>query len=111
MTNQLLVIVNSAGGAAAAAGDVLSDMLIGAFAATGVTADVHILAAGAMAAAIAAAAKKQRRVVVAGGDGTAACAAQAMIGSAAELAILPLGTLNHLAGDLGIPADLNAGQR
>ena len=108
MTNQLLVLVNSAGGAAAAAGDALSDILIGAFAATGVTADVHILAAGATAAAIAAAAKKQRRVIVAGGDGTAACAAQAMIGSAAELAILPLGTLNHLARDLGIPADLNA---
>jgi len=108
MVNQLLVLVNSAGGAAASAGDALSDMLVSAFIATGVTADVRILGAGAMGAAIASAVEKRRRIVVAGGDGTAACAAQAIIGSDAELALLPLGTLNHLARDLGIPADLNA---
>lgn len=108
MPNQLLVLVNGAGGAAAAAGDALSDTLVAAFSATGVTAEVQILAAGAIAAAITAALKKRRRVVVAGGDGTAACAAQAMIGSDAELALLPLGTLNHLARDLGIPGDLTA---
>ena len=45
------------------------------------------------------------RVLVAGGDGTIASAASALIGSATELAILPGGTLNHFATDLGIPTD------
>jgi diacylglycerol kinase family enzyme len=47
-----------------------------------------------------------RRVVIAGGDGSLASAASALSGSDAELAILPSGTLNHLAKDLGVPLDL-----
>jgi len=43
-----------------------------------------------------------RRILVAGGDGTIATAACALIGSGTELAILPGGTLNHFARDLGI---------
>lgn len=46
-------------------------------------------------------------VVVAGGDGTINTAAQLLAGSDKTLAILPSGTLNHLARDLGIPADLD----
>lgn len=45
------------------------------------------------------------RVLVAGGDGTIASAASALIGTTTELAILPGGTLNHFATDLGIPTD------
>lgn len=48
-----------------------------------------------------------RRVLVAGGDGSIATAAGAMRGKACELAILPGGTLNHLAQDLGLPEDLD----
>ena len=47
-----------------------------------------------------------RLVVVGGGDGSVSSAAQALAGTDATLAILPLGTLNHLARDLGIPLDL-----
>ncbi len=52
-----------------------------------------------------------KRVLVAGGDGTIGSAAAAMAGSGAELAILPCGTLNHLAKDLDIPLDLELAAR
>lgn len=46
-------------------------------------------------------------IVVAGGDGTIACAAQVLTGQDVPLAILPLGTMNLLAKDLGLPLDLD----
>ena len=49
-----------------------------------------------------------QRVIVAGGDGTVATAASVIAGTNVSLAILPAGTLNHLAKDLGIPTDLRA---
>ena len=45
------------------------------------------------------------RILVAGGDGTIATAAGALLDTKIELAILPGGTLNHFATDLGIPTD------
>ena len=48
------------------------------------------------------------RIIVAGGDGTVATAASIIAGTEVSLAILPAGTLNHLAKDLGIPTDLRA---
>jgi diacylglycerol kinase family enzyme len=52
-----------------------------------------------------------RRVLVAGGDGSVATAADALRGKGCELAILPGGTLNHLAQDLGLPSDLDEAVR
>lgn len=45
------------------------------------------------------------RVLVSGGDGTIASAADALLGTECELAVLPGGTLNHFARDLGLPRD------
>ena len=52
-----------------------------------------------------------RRVVIAGGDGSIATAAGALRGTSCELAILPGGTLNHLAQELGIPDSLDEAVR
>ena len=49
-----------------------------------------------------------RLIIVGGGDGSVGAAASALAGSDATLGILPLGTLNHFARDLGIPFDLAA---
>jgi diacylglycerol kinase family enzyme len=46
-----------------------------------------------------------RRVLVSGGDGTIATAAAALLDTPAELAILPGGTLNHFARDLGVSTE------
>ena len=45
-------------------------------------------------------------VVAGGGDGTVNGIASVLAGTATPLAVLPLGTLNHFAKDLGIPLDL-----
>ena len=51
-------------------------------------------------------------VVVAGGDGTVACAGHALAGGDIPLGILPFGTMNLLAKDLGLPiGDVAAGLR
>ena len=47
-------------------------------------------------------------IAAGGGDGTLNGVASHLVGSATTLGILPLGTLNHFAKDLGIPADPDA---
>jgi diacylglycerol kinase family enzyme len=47
-----------------------------------------------------------RLVVAAGGDGTVNAVASVVLPRGVPLGVLPLGTLNHFAKDLGIPLDL-----
>jgi YegS/Rv2252/BmrU family lipid kinase len=47
-------------------------------------------------------------IVAAGGDGTASAVAGGLAGTDVPLAVLPLGTLNHFAKDLGMPLELAA---
>jgi diacylglycerol kinase family enzyme len=53
-----------------------------------------------------AAGSRADRVVAGGGDGTVAAVASAIMGSDKALGVLPFGTMNHFAKDLGIPLDL-----
>ncbi|MFL6593358.1 MAG: diacylglycerol/lipid kinase family protein [Luteimonas sp.] len=50
-------------------------------------------------------------VVAAGGDGTVNAVASRLLDRDTTLGVLPLGTLNHFARDLGIPDDLDGAAR
>ncbi len=45
-------------------------------------------------------------IVAAGGDGTVSAVAGGLVGTDTPLAVLPLGTLNHFAKDLGMPLEI-----
>jgi diacylglycerol kinase family enzyme len=103
----LPVIVNAAGGTASRAGAGLRDHIEAAFAAV----DQSILLELVDGEGVAGARAKHAgapRVAVGGGDGTLATAAEASAAGNGELAILPLGTRNHFAGQLGIAPDLES---
>src|SRR5262249_2923094 len=51
---------------------------------------------------------KPAMIVAGGGDGTIGTVAAAVAGTETALGVLPLGTLNHFAKDLGIPLDTAA---
>jgi diacylglycerol kinase family enzyme len=106
MTGAIAVLLNTAAGGthdAAIAGTVRQ-----AFAAHGT--EVEPVACGdgdALAAAIAMLGQQSPAIVVAGGgDGTVATIAARLVDADIALGVLPLGTRNHFARDLGIPLSL-----
>lgn len=104
---RIAVIVNASGGRASREGASLGVKLERAFAAAGAPISQQLCKASDVNAAIAAA-EGAERIVVGGGDGTQGHAAAQIMRSGQVMAVLPLGTLNHLARDLAIPADLDA---
>lgn len=89
--------MNTASGTADAAKRALADH--GAF-------DVHAVAPEAVGHTVRSLVTAgATRVLVAGGDGTIGSAAAVLLEHPAELAVLPGGTLNHFARDLGISVD------
>ena len=104
-TQQVAVVVNASGGKASREGDALEGRLIEAFAAHGVAVDPKMVEGPEIAQTIADAASAAV-VAVGGGDGTQGGAAGLLSASGQIMAVLPLGTLNHLSVDLDIPADL-----
>ena len=55
--------------------------------------------------------KRPRAIVAAGGDGTVSTIADVVRGTDTPLGIVPCGTLNHFARDLGIPLEPDAAAR
>ncbi len=102
------VIVNATAGQGCAPDWVRE--LEGKFLAQGLLAQVALTHSGEQIRAAAAQAAKDgwARVVAAGGDGTVSAVAAHLAGTGVPLGVLPLGTLNHFAKDLGIPLELDA---
>jgi diacylglycerol kinase family enzyme len=100
-----IVLVNAGGGSAGEDGAARVDE---ALRKAGIHADIEEVEGGKLAERAKAAVEAGARLVIAaGGDGTLSAVAGALAGSEAVLGILPLGTLNHLARDLGISFDLD----
>ncbi|MCA1662002.1 MAG: hypothetical protein LC648_07515 [Novosphingobium sp.] len=97
------MVVNRGGGTAGSLGDALEHTLREAFA--GQAIDLRLVEGRDVAATVEEVAGTPV-VAVGGGDGTQGSAAAVLAGSETALAILPLGTRNHLARDLQIPTDL-----
>ncbi|MEO7564841.1 MAG: diacylglycerol kinase family protein [Sphingomicrobium sp.] len=98
------IIINQGGGSA---GDDARERVCAAITKAGVNARI-ILAHGPDCAERALQLVKDGAaiVVAAGGDGTMSAVAGALAGTKTAMGVIPLGTLNHLARDLGIPLDL-----
>lgn len=78
-----------------------------AFRAAGCDADIRLADGSSIARGAADALEEGANVIVAaGGDGSVSAAASAVAGTGATLGVIPLGTLNHFAKDLGMPFDL-----
>lgn len=100
---RVIVIVNAGAGSSQPLARI-EEALRGA----GVEAEVRVVEGAACREAVAGAAASgdANAVIAAGGDGTISAAADALAGTGMPLGILPLGTLNNFAHDLGIPSDL-----
>jgi diacylglycerol kinase family enzyme len=104
---KIRVIVNRSGGTLKGAGDEEAK-IVAAFETAGADADVRMTNSADIYEALkeAAAAPGLDAVVAGGGDGTLSCAAGHLADTGRAFGILPLGTLNHLARDAGIPAKI-----
>jgi len=102
-----IVIVNAASGVRDRQVDEECARIVSGLGARGVHATVEQVPGPRLTeAARAAAAGGAQAVVMAGGDGTMSAGAAALAGGDCPMGVLPLGTLNHFARDLGIPPDL-----
>ncbi len=100
--------MNAASGTDGAAAAEREQRIREAFAAAGATPRIHQVKPGDLPRCLDIIAEGTDIVVAAGGDGTVSAIAGSLAGGAVPLGVLPLGTLNHFARDLGMPQELAA---
>ncbi|TXC68961.1 hypothetical protein FSZ31_08405 [Sphingorhabdus soli] len=105
MNAPLPVIVNASGGTASSLGDELRPRIEAAFAAAGQAIDLHLVKGEDLLDTVCRYADAPM-VAVGGGDGSLGGAAGILASAGCTMAILPLGTRNHLAKQLGMPEEL-----
>ena len=105
MPEPIAVIVNISGGTASSLGDKLQATVREAFA--GQAIELRLVEGKDVAEAVRQVTGRSV-VAIGGGDGTQGTAAAAFANSNTAQIVLPLGTRNHLAKQLGMPADLAA---
>lgn len=105
---RVIVLVNAASGVRPREIRQETEHVSAGLLALGVTAEVREVPGPAIAEAARMAAAECDAVVLGGGDGTMSAGAGALAGGATPMGLLPMGTLNHFARDLGIPQDLDA---
>jgi diacylglycerol kinase family enzyme len=105
---RVAAIINSAAGSVSGGGvdaGTLSDL----FRKSGLEPDIRFVPGEQAADAARDAVSGGAEIVAAGGgDGTIRAVASALVGGDVPLGVIPLGTLNHFARDLGIPVELPA---
>ncbi len=113
MKPRAVVLLNAAAGSVASGGlDAAAARACAALARAGLAAEVRPVDCRHMAAEVRGTlAGRPDALVVGGGDGTLSSAAEALVGGSTPLGILPLGTKNHFARDLGLPLDLDEAAR
>ena len=101
-----IILINRSGGTAKG-DDQIGPKVEAAMRAAGIEGEVELLDGAGVARRAKEAVEAGAELIIAGGgDGSISAAAGAIAGTEAILGILPLGTLNHLARDLGIPFDI-----
>lgn len=107
-----IVLLNaSAGTAAQFAGEDMASRVSEAFRAAGLKADIEQIAPNGLMRALDEASGAGRPVIMAGGDGSVSAAVQRFAGAGIPLGVLPFGTYNLLAHDLGMSTDLDEAAR
>lgn len=102
MTNKVRVFWNPKSGTSGADGGQIRAM----FEAQGCPCEITEVGPGLDVKALAAGESEDVAYVAAGGDGTVNAVADAVAGSGRAMGVLPVGTLNHFARDIGMPLDL-----
>lgn len=104
------LILNEGAGALTTSADGLSSSTVAeAFHSVGIAVELRTASAQTLDETLRAAVAEQPGVIfVGGGDGTLSTAAQWLANTGIALGVLPIGTLNHFARDLGLPLDWRA---